>query len=125
MSGLRPQGVLTAGALQQFVYLRGLQPGKAPVVVGTELVSFSALWTLRNAGVRAVAMIENGDRPVAASERALCAPDGVPIHYSSRVTDIAGRDRVESIEVQNRRGEKQRIACDSLIFTGRFTGSIR
>ena len=46
----------------------------------------------------------------------------MPIHYSSRVTDIAGRDRVESIEVQNRRGEKQRIACDSLIFTGRFTG---
>ena len=73
VSGLRPQGVLTAGALQQFVYLRGLQPGKAPVVVGTELVSFSALWTLRNAGVRAVAMIENGDRPVARRLSALYA----------------------------------------------------
>ncbi|MBO2007228.1 hypothetical protein J4732_18835 [Serratia marcescens] len=99
-ASLRPQGVLTAGALQQFVYLRGLQPGKAPVV-GTELVSFSALWTLRNAGVRAVAMIENGDRPVARRLSALYARlMGVPIHYSSRVTDIAGRDRVESIEVQ-------------------------
>lgn len=123
VSGLRPQGVLTAGALQQFVYLRGLQPGKAPVVVGTELVSFSALWTLRNAGVRAVAMIESGGRPVAWRLSALYARlMGVPIHYYSRVTDIAGRDRVESIEVENRQGEKRRIACDSLIFTGRFTG---
>ncbi|MEX5715804.1 FAD-dependent oxidoreductase [Serratia ureilytica] len=126
VSGLRPQGVLTAGALQQFVYLRGLQPGKAPVVIGTELVSFSALWTLRNAGVRAVAMIESGGRPVAWRLSALYARlMGVPIHYYSRVTDIAGRDRVESIEVENRQGRKRRIACDSLIFTGRFTGSIR
>ncbi|MEX0632242.1 hypothetical protein M8494_10165 [Serratia ureilytica] len=123
MSGLRPQGVLTAGALQQFVYLRGLQPGKAPVVVGTELVK-PALWTLRNAGVRAVATpIESGGRPVAWRLSALYARlMGVPIHYYSRVTDIAGRDQVESIEVENRRGRTAHRLRHSLIFTGRFTG---
>lgn len=123
VSGLRPQGILTTGALQQFVYLNRLKPGTAPVVVGTEWVSFSALWTLKHANARAVAMIEAGGRPTAWRLSALYPRlTGVPIHYHSRVTDIVGRERVEFIEVENHDGEKQRIFCDSLIFTGRFTG---
>ena len=50
--GYRPMGVLTTGALQSMVYLKSRRPFKRPVIVGTELVSFSALLTCRHAGIR-------------------------------------------------------------------------
>ena len=49
-----------AGALQAMVYLAGQAPFRRPVIVGTELVSFSALLTCRHAGIRPAAMIESG-----------------------------------------------------------------
>ena len=89
ISGQRPQGVLTAGALQQFIYLKKLKPGIRPVIVGSELVSFSAIWTLRNAGIKALALIDENSRPVAFKPAS---------------------------------GQEHLLTCDSIIFTGRFTG---
>ena len=57
-----PPGVTTTGALQQMVYLKDLRPFARAVVVGTELVSFSALLTARHGGIKIAAMIEEGDR---------------------------------------------------------------
>ena len=51
VSGDRPWGVTTTGALQQFVYLEHRKPFQRAVVVGSELVAFSALLTLRHAGI--------------------------------------------------------------------------
>src|SRR5699024_1405091 len=65
IGGDRPLGVLNTGALQGLVALKGLVPFRRPVVVGTELVAFSALLTCRHAGIRPVTMIEGGQRPVA------------------------------------------------------------
>lgn len=122
VSGVRPQGVLTAGALQQFVYLRGLKPGDHPVIVGTELVSFSAIWTLRSAGVRAVAMVEEGPRPTAWRLCLLFAKLlNVPVYLNSHVSRIVGSERVEGIDVSSK-GAQKTLACDSVIFTGKFTG---
>ena len=56
VSGDRPWGVTTTGALQQFVYLAGIQPFRRAVIVGSELVAFSALLTLRHGGISAAAM---------------------------------------------------------------------
>ena len=51
ISGGRPFGVMNTGALQQFVYLHGQCPFQRPVVIGSELVAFSTLLTLRHAGL--------------------------------------------------------------------------
>lgn len=123
VSGMRPQGVLTTGALQQFIYLRKLNPGKMPVIVGTELVSFSALWTLRSAGIKAVAMIEENNRPTAYRLSHLFARIlGVSIHYGSHISAIHGQKRVESVEITDRLGNIKQLACDSVIFSGQFVG---
>ncbi|MFK3708448.1 FAD-dependent oxidoreductase [Klebsiella sp. NPDC088457] len=122
VSGVRPQGVLTAGALQQFVYLRGLKPGNHPVIVGTELVSFSAIWTLKSAGVQAVAMIEEGPRHTAWRLCLLFAKLlNVPVYFNSHVSRITGSERVEGIETASN-GVQKVLPCDSVIFTGKFTG---
>ncbi len=123
VSGLRPMGVMTTGALQQFVYAQNLKPFKQAVIIGTELVSFSALWTLRQAGIKPMAMIEAGPRikayrPATIFARLL----GVPIYYNSHVVDISGMDRFTDIKIENTDGKKQGITCDGLIFSGNFTG---
>ncbi|QKJ88593.1 FAD-dependent oxidoreductase [Paramixta manurensis] len=123
VSGVRPQGVLTAGALQQFVYLRGLRPGEQPVIVGTELVSFSALWTLRNAGIRPVAMVDDNPRPTAWRPSLWFAKLlRVPVYLGHHLSAIQGGERVQGIEITNQAGEVKTLRCDSVIFTGKFTG---
>lgn len=123
VGGLRPQGILTAGALQQFIYLKKLKPGIQPVIVGSELVSFSAIWTLRNAGIKAVALIDENERPTAFRPSVLYARLlGVAVHLGARITRINGSERVESIEFRKADGSTRSLPCDSVIFTGRFTG---
>ena len=65
IGGEKPGGILPTGALQGMVYLNGRRPFRRPVILGSELVSFSALLTCRHAGIRPLAMIEAGPRPVA------------------------------------------------------------
>ncbi|TMJ38229.1 MAG: FAD-dependent oxidoreductase, partial [Alphaproteobacteria bacterium] len=48
VGGARPVGVLTTGALQNFIYVKKSKPFRRPVVIGTEIVSFSALLTCRH-----------------------------------------------------------------------------
>ncbi|WP_130835821.1 NAD(P)/FAD-dependent oxidoreductase [[Erwinia] mediterraneensis] len=123
VSGLRPQGILTAGALQQFIYLKKLKPGLQPVIVGSELVSFSAIWTLRNAGIKAVALIDENRRPTAFRLSVIYARLlGVAVHLGAHIIRINGTERVESVEFSGADGEAHKLACDSIIFTGRFTG---
>ncbi|WP_434638285.1 NAD(P)/FAD-dependent oxidoreductase [Klebsiella sp. I138] len=123
VSGLRPQGILTAGALQQFIYLRKLKPGLHPVIIGSELVSFSAIWTLRNAGIKTLALIDEHSRPLAFRLSTLYAKLlGVKVYLGAHITRINGAERVESIEFREANGQTRQLACDSVIFTGRFTG---
>lgn len=123
VTGLRPQGVMTTGALQQFVYTGKMKPFTRAVIVGTELASFSALWTLRHAGIKPVAMIEENRRITAYRPATIFARlMRVPIHYRSKITDIAGVDRLSQVEIEDATGNRRKIACDGVIFSGRFTG---
>jgi len=123
ISGLRPQGIMTTGALQQFLYIERLKPCTRAVVVGTELASFSALWALRHAGIKPLAMVEAGPRIKAYRPATLFARLlGVPIHYNSRVVDISGKDTVSEVVIGGADGQRQTHACDGLIFSGEFTG---
>jgi thioredoxin reductase len=121
VSGSRPSGVLTTGALQQMVYLAGLKPFERPVIVGSELVSFSAILTCRHRGIRPVAMLEEGRRITARRPGDLLARwlFGVRVLTSTRLDEIIGLERVEAVRLV-RGGREELIACDGVIFTGRF-----
>ncbi len=121
ISGGRPLGIMNAGALQQFVYLRGRCPFERPVVVGSELVAFSTLVTLRHAGIKPLAMIEENDRITARRPGDWMARlgFGVPLLTNTRLTRIIGRDKVTAIEVDRGFGT-ERLECDGVILTGRF-----
>ena len=58
IGGEKPGGVMSTGALQGIVHLNRQRPFQRPVILGTELVAFSALLTCRHAGITPLAMVE-------------------------------------------------------------------
>lgn len=122
-SGSRPAGIINTGALQDLVHLRKIRPFQRPVIVGTELVSMSAILTCLSVGARPAAMIESGPRAVVRAPFSwLPALLQVPRFYETDIADIVGQSGVEAVVVRNRRtGALSRIACDGVLFTGGFT----
>jgi thioredoxin reductase len=121
VSGTRPWGVITTGALQQFIYLHNKAPFRRPVVIGTELVSFSTLVTMRHLGIKPVAMIEANARITARRPGDVVARAvfGVPVLLDTQLVRILGKDHVEGIEIDRGSGP-ERLDCDGVIFTGQF-----
>jgi len=124
--GARPQGIYTTGSLQRFVYQEKLPVGKRAIIVGAELVSLSALLTLRHAGVECVAMVTEQARhqiqfPYVAMKWLYAdLLTRTPIVTNARVTNIFGGKRVEGVEVNVAQIGNLRYECDTLIFTGNW-----
>ncbi|ANT60833.1 pyridine nucleotide-disulfide oxidoreductase [Salipiger sp. CCB-MM3] len=120
--GLRPLGVMNTAALQSFVYLDGRAPFARPVIIGSELVSLSALLTCRRHGIRPVALIEPDRAPRTRSLfMQLCRALRVPVHCGAQLLSIEGRTRVEALCLRKADGTEQRLECDGIVFSGRFT----
>jgi thioredoxin reductase len=120
VSGTRPWGVTTTGAFQEMVQA-GQIPFRRPVIIGSELVAFSALLTARHAGVKPVAMIEPGLRILARRPGDWIARHGfgVQVRCATELVEIQGIDRVEAVVLQCR-GQREVLPCDGVIFTGGF-----
>ena len=120
VAGDRPAGVFTTGSLQNLVHLHHGSPGSKALVVGTELVSWSAVLTLREAGCETVAMITERDRPesYAAFHHGAKVGLSTPVSTMTKVRRILGRDRVEAVEVEDvATGALRTINCDTVVFT--------
>ncbi|MFB2551892.1 NAD(P)/FAD-dependent oxidoreductase [Ensifer soli] len=120
--GDRPVGILTTGALQSYVAFHGLMPFRRPLIVGSELVSLSAVITCLGHGARPVAMIEPGPHPLARAPLTLLPRlAGIPFHTGATLVDIRGATRVETVTVRLADGTFRTFSCDGVLFTGRFT----
>jgi thioredoxin reductase len=119
--GDRGAGVFTTGQLQQWTYLKRLPVGSRAVVVGAEHVSFSAMVTLRHAGVRTIALTTELPRHqsaavFAAATRLLFR---VPILTSTRVAGVNGRPRVSEVTLEDvSSGRRWTESVDTVVFTG-------
>ena len=119
--GDRPAGVYTTGHLQNIVHLHHGTVGKRAVVVGAELVSWSAVMTLRHAGADTVLVTSQYRSPESYGVFNLGgrAMFRVPIATRSRLTRIIGRPTVQAVEIENLdSGERRVINCDTVVFTG-------
>ena len=121
VSGTRPLGVLTTGALQSMVYLKSRKPFLRPIIVGSELVAFSALLTCRHAGIRPVAMIEERKR-LTAWKPSIWLPRllGIRVLLNTELMSIEGADRVSGATVRLGSGQIEKITCDGIVFCGQF-----
>jgi thioredoxin reductase len=90
------------------------------VILGTELVAFSALLTCRHAGIKPLAMVEPGRRITALSPVVwLARLMGVPIHLQSDIAAIHGRTRVEGVTLATPAGPLD-LPADGVIVSGGF-----
>lgn len=120
IGGEKPGGILPTGALQGLVHLEGRTPFRRPVIIGTELVAFSALLTCRHAGIQPVAMVEAGPRPIARTPSLLLARAlRVPVFTETTVEAIVGRERVEAVVVVGPAGRRT-LDADGVIVSGAF-----
>ena len=121
LPGTRPAGILTTGMLQDWVFLRGLVPFRRPIIVGSELVTMSAILTCRSAGIRPVAVVENEPSPrVGRLLATFPALVGVPSYFGATVEDVFGTERVGRVVLRHADGVSRSIECDGIILTGRF-----
>lgn len=119
--GDRPAGVFTTGQLQNQVHLLHGSVGKRAVVVGAELVSWSAVVTLREAGCSTVGLVSAYDKSEAYTAFRLGGRVALraPVIPRSRVVRINGRQRVTSVEIENLdTRERQLLECDTVVMTG-------
>lgn len=118
--GTRPAGVFTTGELRRTVHVHHRPVGRRAVVVGAESVSYSAVRTLREAGVEVVAMVTELPYHQAASTTALDARlrHGVPLLVGTRVGELLGRGRLSGVALRHVDGRSTTVACDTVVFTG-------
>lgn len=119
--GDRPSGIFTTGQLQQWTYLKRLPVGSRAIVIGAEHVSFSAMLTLRHAGVRTIALAtelahHQSIVPFALAARTLFH---VPIWTNTRLVGINGRSRVSEVVLEDTvSGKRRSESVDTVVFSG-------
>jgi thioredoxin reductase len=120
--GDRPDGVLTTGTLQNLVHLHHRRDvGRCAVVVGAELVSWSAVLTLRDAGCSTALLVSAHAVPEAVAPVRFAARVGlrVPVATRTRLVAVEGRDRVEAVVLEHLdSGARRRVGCDTVVLTG-------
>ena len=122
--GSRPAGVMTAGLAQKFVNQLGQLPGKKVVILGSGDIGLIMARRLTLEGIEVPGVFEILPHANGLSRNLVqCLHDfDIPLHLSTTVVEIQGRDRVESVTVapvdDQRRPDLSRIrtiACDTLL----------
>jgi pyruvate/2-oxoglutarate dehydrogenase complex dihydrolipoamide dehydrogenase (E3) component len=116
-------GILTTGQLQQMVARKVALPPrlKSIIVVGTEHVAFSAIWTARKAGLRVTAMIGSEDRIMSfAHFGSLARLCGTAIMTGSHLCEIETKGGAITAAIVETPQGTQRIATDGIVFTGNW-----
>lgn len=119
--GDRPAGVWTTGRLQNQVHLHHAAVGRRAVVVGAELVSWSAVLTLRGAGCRTLLMTTEHATPESYPALTLAGRLAlrVPVRTRTRITSVLGRPGLHGVEIEDiDSGHRSVVECDTVVFTG-------
>jgi NADPH-dependent 2,4-dienoyl-CoA reductase/sulfur reductase-like enzyme len=122
--GDRPAGVFTAGLAQRLVNLHGVLPGRRVAILGSGDIGLIMARRLRLEGVEVVGVFELLAHPNGLSRNIVhCLHDfDIPLHLSTTVVGIHGRDRVERVTVAPVDDELRPVlsrswdvACDTLL----------
>ncbi|MDT5069484.1 MAG: hypothetical protein QOK02_5639 [Mycobacterium sp.] len=120
--GDRPTGIYTTGQLQNVVHLHHQTVGRRAVVVGAELVSWSAVLTLRHAGCRTELMTTTYPSPESYGLFNIAGKSpllGVHVATRTRLVRIIGKPALQAVEIEDLdTGSRRIVECDTLILTG-------
>ena len=125
--GFRPHGVYTTGSLQDFVHEHNMPVGKKAVIIGSELVSYSAVHTLKKAKCKVEHIITNE------SKHQVYMPylpykwwtanifPRIPFSANSFVARIEGKENVTGVVIgKTNSPDEEIISCDTVVFSGNW-----
>lgn len=124
--GTRCTGIMTAGAAQKFVNMRGFMPGKEVVILGSGDIGLIMARRMSFEGAKVKAVVEL--LPYSSGLRrniVQCLDDyGIPLKLSHTVIEIHGKDRLEGVTIakvgSDRKPIKESeeyIPCDTLLLS--------
>jgi thioredoxin reductase len=119
--GDRARGVYTTGNLQNVVHLKHRKVGRRAVIIGAELVSWSAAMTLQHVGCRTVLMTTEYPKPDAylLFHRPGRVVFRTKVATRTKLVRVIGRPNVEAVEIENLdTGKRRTVRCDTVILTG-------
>jgi NADPH-dependent 2,4-dienoyl-CoA reductase/sulfur reductase-like enzyme len=122
--GDRPAGVLTAGTVQRYINMEGCLPGRTAVILGSGDIGLIMARRMTLEGIKVKGVYEVMDSPGGLTRNIVqCLDDfGIPLHLSTTVSWVQGRDRLESVTTvkvgPDRKpipGTETVIPCDLLV----------
>lgn len=122
--GTRPAGIFTAGLAQRLVNMHGLLPGRRAAILGSGDIGLIMARRLTLEGVEVAGVFEIMAHANGLNRNIVqCLQDfEIPLHLSTTVIEIHGRDRVESVtvapvdaELRPRPELARNVACDTLL----------
>ncbi len=124
--GTRPAGVITAGVAQAYINLQNRMPGKEIVILGSGDIGLIMARRLTLEGAHVIGVFEINPIPSGLPRNIeQCLHDyDIPLAMSHTVSDIKGRDRLESVTISQVDdhlnvipGTEKEYACDTLILS--------
>ena len=124
--GTRCAGIYSAGTAQRFVNLEGYMPGKRVVILGSGDIGLIMARRMTLQGAKVLACVEIMPFSSGLNRNIVqCLNDyDIPLYLSHTVTDIQGRERLESVTVskvdEHRRpipGTEMVFDCDTLLLS--------
>ena len=125
--GTRPAGIYTAGLAQRMVNMMGVLPGRKVVILGSGDIGLIMARRLVLEGCDVQGVFEILPYSSGLNRNiAQCLDDfDIPLHLSTTVTNIGGRERVEWVEVTEvdsrfrprPDGRRWKIDCDTLLLS--------
>jgi len=124
--GSRPAGIFTAGLAQYLVNIAGYLPGREVVILGSGDIGLimARRLTLEGARVKMVVEIKNSLSGLVRNYVQCIKDFNIPLLFSHTVTEIKGKERVESViisevdeEGQPLPGREEEIKCDTLLLS--------
>jgi len=99
--GTRPSGIFTAGLAQKFVNMMGYLPGRRVVILGSGDIGLIMARRLTLEGCEVMGVFEIMPYSNGLTRNVVqCLNDfGIPLHLSTTIAAIHGRDRVEKVTV--------------------------
>jgi NADPH-dependent 2,4-dienoyl-CoA reductase/sulfur reductase-like enzyme len=124
--GTRPAGVLTAGAVQRYINIDGYLPGKKAVILGSGDIGLlmARRMTLEKIAVEGIYEMMPSPGGLTRNVEQCLKDYNVPLHLSTTVTKIHGKDRVEGVTVAKVdkdlkpiKGTERYVDCDLLVLS--------
>ncbi|MCD6582486.1 MAG: FAD-dependent oxidoreductase [Desulfuromusa sp.] len=124
--GFRPAGVMTAGLAQKMVNMKGLLPGRRIAILGSGDIGLIMARRLILEGCEVIGVYELQPYSSGLARNVVqCLDDfDIPLHLSTTVAFIHGRDRVERLTIApvNDRfmpelSQSRDIVCDTLLLS--------